>query len=680
MPDRLVKKSLFTNLKSFEKITVLTNKHVLSFLYGLNKEKHNNGKNLQLTCEEIRKYFLSINATPCAKTLIRHRVEKLRNLYENARKTGKRKTGEALQVRRKYFEALKNAFSGSVGIQPNIQKLSPGPSNEDLVVETFEENSSTCSNIRTGKSPSISSLPSSCGSSEVKENTLKINESISPEKLEIVDQSNMPLRPSSRLLKVPKSTLHRNITNHRKEIVEHAKKNLDRSKNYVLHFDGKSFYNAEKGENAERQCFVITRMDKREELILGIPFLDDKRAITISKKATEILKEWSLGNCITALGFDTTATNTGRHGGVAVNLSKENGLNKDLIWLPCRHHIAEIVLGSVIALWEKTTSGPDVDLFKNFRDKWNKRKIQKTNYEVYFNDNCKSKKVIEKKFDRTKLISFIKSNLETKQVRDDYKELLELALTFLGGNSKYQIKTPGNTSRARWMQKAIYSLKIYMFHKELDIDAKERDILEEICLFLVFVYIPYWYDCSNGIHALKNDKTFVEDIWKFGTIYKTVAEEALKKFKNHLWYMGYRLSALSFFDERISLEDKREMVRNLELEDHNQDDDSKRIRDAEDLNLSLDRKIKMPSFGDFISKSTLEFFKIMKIETSFLEYDPDQWNENEDFLESKDQISYLQVVNDAAERSLSLIKCIKLKKEKNIQDSVISKSFSKINK
>ncbi|KMQ82109.1 hypothetical protein RF55_24148, partial [Lasius niger] len=218
------------------------------------------------------------------------------------------------------------------------------------------------------------------------------------------------------------------------------------------------------------------------------------------------------------------------------------------------------------------------------------------------------------------------------------------------------------------------------FHKEIGIDDKEKAILEEICLFLVFVYIPYWYDCTNGIHALKNDKTFIEDIWKFGTIYKTVGDAALKKFKNHLWYMGYHLSALGFYDERIGLEDKREMVRKLMREDHNQNDDSKRVRNGEDLDLPLHKKLGMLRFEDFINKSTLEFFKIMRIETSFFECDPEQWNENEDFLKSRDKIRYLQVVNDAAERALSSIKCIKLKKEEYIQDSVISKSFSKINK
>jgi hypothetical protein len=46
--------------------------------------------------------------------------------------------------------------------------------------------------------------------------------------------------------------------------------------------------------------------------------------------------------------------------------------------------------------------------------------------------------------------------------RDDYKELIELILIFLRGcpSNEIIIKTPGAIHHARWMVKALYSLKI----------------------------------------------------------------------------------------------------------------------------------------------------------------------------------------------------------------------------
>jgi hypothetical protein len=47
-------------------------------------------------------------------------------------------------------------------------------------------------------------------------------------------------------------------------------------------------------------------------------------------------------------------------------------------------------------------------------------------------------------------------------VRDDYRELIELSLKYLGGDheNKLKIRPPGAMHQARWMARAIYSLKM----------------------------------------------------------------------------------------------------------------------------------------------------------------------------------------------------------------------------
>ena len=61
----------------------------------------------------------------------------------------------------------------------------------------------------------------------------------------------------------------------------------------------------------------------------------------------------------------------------------------------------------------------------------------------------------------------ILANLEKKQPRDDYKEMLELVLIFLGEipAAGVRFKQPGAFHHAPWMAKAIYTLKIFMFQK-----------------------------------------------------------------------------------------------------------------------------------------------------------------------------------------------------------------------
>ena len=53
------------------------------------------------------------------------------------------------------------------------------------------------------------------------------------------------------------------------------------------------------------------------------------------------------------------------------------------------------------------------------------------------------------------IINFSEHQLQTFQPRDDYRELLELTIMFLGGKSTFSIKTPGALHRSRWMAKSI---------------------------------------------------------------------------------------------------------------------------------------------------------------------------------------------------------------------------------
>lgn len=71
--------------------------------------------------------------------------------------------------------------------------------------------------------------------------------------------------------------------------------------------------------------------------------------------------------------------------------------------------------------------------------------------------------------------------LNTTLPRDDYKELLQLSKIFLGTMDVEKIKfnKPGAFHHARWMSKAIYSLKMYIFRDSIKLSAAiEKNLLE----------------------------------------------------------------------------------------------------------------------------------------------------------------------------------------------------------
>lgn len=66
------------------------------------------------------------------------------------------------------------------------------------------------------------------------------------------------------------------------------------------------------------------------------------------------------------------------------------------------------------------------------------------------------------------------------------KELIELILIFHGEcpSDEITIKKPGAIHHARWMAKALYSLKIYLFRDQFHLNIKEKIGLRDIlCIF-----------------------------------------------------------------------------------------------------------------------------------------------------------------------------------------------------
>jgi len=82
--------------------------------------------------------------------------------------------------------------------------------------------------------------------------------------------------------------------------------------------------------------------------------------------------------------------------------------------------------------------------------------------------------------------------LKISLFRNDYKELLDLTMIFVcvePNNTLFHI--PGAIHHVKWMAKAIYCLKIYIFRNEFELTIIEKDGLRDICVFIVTIYIEH---------------------------------------------------------------------------------------------------------------------------------------------------------------------------------------------
>lgn len=232
--------------------------------------------------------------------------------------------------------------------------------------------------------------------------------------------------------------------------------------------------------------------------------------------------------------------------------------------------------------------------------------------------------------------------------RNDYKELAELSLIFLGAEKKISFQKPGATSNARWMSKAIYVLKMLLFREQYSLGDKETSFFQ-VGQFIVFVYIEAWYTSPLPAEAPNNDLQLVKNFEEFRSIDEEISSLAMKKIKNHLWYLSPECSALSFFDESIQVEMKRKMISALKKEnilytsDYNKKFPPKKIKDL------LSEEIEY-----FISMDSLNFFDRFKLGKDFLKFDPSSWPSNECYLKNKQIVNCFRVVNDVSERAVKL--------------------------
>lgn len=191
---------------------------------------------------------------------------------------------------------------------------------------------------------------------------------------------------------------------------------------------------------------AVVLVQENSNKLLCVAKVEESTGKVEAEKVKEVLDNWGVTEKVIACGFDTTSANTGVHKGACVLLQEL--LQRLLLWLACRHHILELILGAAfIKLFGKTT-GPEVQLFKKLKECWetlDKTDLQLPTIPPAYNT------------EKDELLLYIDSKLENSHQlpRCDYKELLELAKLFLGGEISrkkgysYQLSRPGADHHAR---------------------------------------------------------------------------------------------------------------------------------------------------------------------------------------------------------------------------------------
>ncbi|XP_055527476.1 uncharacterized protein LOC129720087 [Wyeomyia smithii] len=319
-----------------------------------------------------------------------------------------------------------------------------------------------------------------------------------------------------------KSSIHRKRRNVRKEIATEIQKKFEKRNGVLVHFDGKQLVSSNR-QKREMLAVVVTGNNLTEQ-ILNCQFLENGTGRSVAELDFECLKSWDLDTFVKGK-HDTTNVNSGEMNGACVIL--EQLLGRKLLDLPCRHHVYELVLMTAyLVIFEANTTSPDDEVFKSFRDA--RDSINQGNISGLDNEQLNQE-------ERRELIKFCDEMLQKSHIRDDYEEFLQLSLMCLDPLRRFKLKLPGAVHHARWMAKAIYGLKMFLFRDKFFFEGVTVEMLQRFALFLVRIYLKGWFQAPLTLSAPRNDHKFVNALSNYDDT--QLAEATLQKFQKHLWYL-----------------------------------------------------------------------------------------------------------------------------------------------
>ena len=245
-------------------------------------------------------------------------------------------------------------------------------------------------------------------------------------------------------------------------------------------------------------------------------------------------------------------------------------LGRALLWCACRKHVGEIMLSRVWeALKVEVSSSKDISVFVRFRDSFSNLSSQDFSN---FTSVCPTTDafLLEQRQTVIELLTSLKSQAKEGSlenlVRADYRELLDLTLVYLTGefSDRFCLNKPGATSKARWMGKWLYGLKMALLEEQIKQLSPNKMYtrhrppkIKQFLDFIVHIYVPWWFTCSISAAAPCNDLLLIKNLNRYMDVNNNVAQAALKAFKRHLWYLVLDLVPLALFDNNLQSEQKQ---------------------------------------------------------------------------------------------------------------------------
>ena len=167
-----------------------------------------------------------------------------------------------------------------------------------------------------------------------------------------------------------------------------------------------------------------------------------------------------IGTC-----YDTTASNSGHKNGAHFRIEKQVG--HAILELECRTHVYEVHVTQANKAIFGPTKGPQKSYYKDFKTAWSSLKLDTSSMKLFDWQKYSGQEFLIQRAKSS--LHWAQDNLDRNTFpRDDYKELNELIVVYLGGKvpGEFVPKRKGAMHDARFMADSIYLLSMELFSFE----------------------------------------------------------------------------------------------------------------------------------------------------------------------------------------------------------------------
>ena len=170
----------------------------------------------------------------------------------------------------------------------------------------------------------------------------------------------------------------------------------------------------------------------------------------------------------------------------------------------------------------------------------------------------------------------------------------------------------------------LYILKMVIAGQDkIGLGASQEHGLLDMAFFIVYLYSYYWFSIPVSADAPHLTLMLWKDLKKWATRNPALSAVWLKKLDLHTWYLSPRSIPLALFSSRVSDKSKTAII----------------IAMKENPPIPVDiGKPKKPKIYDdsalssFVNSESWLFFKLLRIEPTFLSLPINEWQDNASYL------------------------------------------------